>query len=215
MTGAENKRELPDYYEYVARDVIEICNPTEGIWVDLGSGAGPVGFALGELSESFLVLVDPDHDALAEATSRARRSARENCTLAVHGCAEDLPLADNSVDLVVSRGSIFFWDDRAAGIREVHRVLRPGGKAMLGGGLGRDYPAWARQEFIRRKRESQRRKGPEAMREFREIRKSDTFQRWAREAGLSDFRVIGEGGLAPEDADAGVGIWLLFKKENG
>ncbi|MFP4027557.1 MAG: class I SAM-dependent methyltransferase [Candidatus Brocadiia bacterium] len=214
MLDTENEKHLPDYYVCVAQEMIEKCGPDEGIWVDLGSGEGPVGFALAELSESFVVLIDPNGDALAEATSRARRCGCDRGMLAVHGRAEDLPLADGSVDLVVSRGSIFFWEDRPTGIREVHRVLRPGGRAMLGGGLGRDYPLWARREFIRRRRESQRRKGPAAMREFREVRKPETFRGWAREAELSDFRVVGEGGLPPEDADTGVGIWLLFTKEN-
>jgi len=47
-----------------------------------------------------------------------------------------MPLPSESVDLVFSRGSIFFWDDPAQGLQEVYRVLRPGGEAMIGGGRG-------------------------------------------------------------------------------
>ena len=84
---------------------------------------------------------------------------------------------------------------------------------MIGGGLVRAYPAWARQEFIRRQRESQQRKGPEAMQKFREARSRETFERLASEAGLSRFTVLGEGGLDADDPDTGVGIWLRFSKE--
>jgi ubiquinone/menaquinone biosynthesis C-methylase UbiE len=194
--------------------MLEMCEPAEGIWVDLGCGKGPVAFALAELSDSFLVLIDPNREALAGAMAEARRRGIFRRMLAVHGRAESLPLADDSVDLVVSRGSIFFWDDRPAGIREVHRVLRPGGAAMLGGGLGSSYPAWARRAFIRHRRASQRKKGPEAVRKFREVRKPETFRGWATEASLENFRVVGEGGLSPDDPDTGLGIWLLFNKEN-
>lgn len=209
----ETEQKLPDYYPCVARDVMEMCRPREGVWLDLGCGSGPVAFALAELSDSLLVLADPNREALSEAVHRSEELGLRRRTVGVAGRAEELPLADGSVDLVVSRGSIFFWRDRPAGVREVYRVLRPGGRAMLGGGLGSRYPAWARREFIKRRRESQRQKGPEAMRRFRQVRRPETFRQWAEEAGLSDFRVVGEGGLPATDPETGLGIWLLFEKE--
>jgi len=47
------------------------------------------------------------------------------------GVAESLPLPDASVDVVLSTDSFHHWDDRAAGVREVARVLRPGGRFFL------------------------------------------------------------------------------------
>ena len=35
------------------------------------------------------------------------------------------------MDLVVSRGSIYFWEDQGRGLLEILRVLRPGGLAMF------------------------------------------------------------------------------------
>jgi ubiquinone/menaquinone biosynthesis C-methylase UbiE len=208
---AEEK--LPDYYECVARDVVTMCGRQDGVWVDLGSGEGPLAFALSKFTDSVLVLVDPNREPLARAVRRARELGLSGRTVAVVAQAESLPFADESVDLVVSRGSIFFWGDRLAGVREVHRVLRRGGKAMLGGGLGKTYPLWARREFIRRRRESVRKHGRDAVRAFEEVRSRDTFRRWAEEAGLEDFQVVGEAALPEDDPNTGLGLWLIFGKE--
>ena len=215
MASPKAEKNLPDYYACVACDVMQICSPREGVWVDLGCGEGPLAFALAELSDSVLVLVDPNREALARALTKAAELGLSRRTLAVFAQAESLPLADGSVDLVVSRGSVFFWEDRPAGVREVYRVLRPGGKAMLGGGLGSTYPQWARREFIRRRREGVRKQGAKAVRAFKEVRSRDTFRRWAEDAGLEDFEVVGEAALPEDDPDTGLGIWLLFQKETG
>jgi ubiquinone/menaquinone biosynthesis C-methylase UbiE len=45
--------------------------------------------------------------------------------------AEALPLQDASVDLALSTISFHHWQDQTAGIREIARVLRPGGYFIL------------------------------------------------------------------------------------
>ena len=44
---------------------------------------------------------------------------------------EAIPLGDASMDLVVSTTSLGCWQDKAAGLWEVARVLRPGGSCLL------------------------------------------------------------------------------------
>ncbi len=210
---AQQADDLPDYYRCVVHDVMQMCSPQQGVWVDLGCGEGPLGFALAERTDGVLVLLDPDVEALQRALATAAERGLQGRMVPVVGRAESLPLARGCADLVVSRGSIYFWDDPPAGVREVHRALRPGGKAMLGGGLGKTYPLWARREFIRRRRQSVRKKGPEAVRAFEEVRKPETFRRWARQAGLERVQVVGEGALPEDDPDTGLGMWLIFEKD--
>lgn len=212
--GEHHHIKLPSQYAYVADDIVARCKPRAGIWLDVGTGPGGLALALARQAPgSVLVLMDPNPEALGKALQAAGELGLDNRVVPIVGPAEAMPLPDGCVDLVVSRGSIFFWNDPVRGISEAHRVLRPGGEAMIGGGLGREYPAWARREFIRRQRENQRKRGPEAMRRFREVRSPETFQRWAREAGLADFTVTGEGGLDEDCPETGVGIWLRFSKQ--
>ena len=51
---------------------------------------------------------------------------------AIHrGLAESLPLPDASVDLAFSTVSFHHWQDQAAGVREIARVVRPSGHFIL------------------------------------------------------------------------------------
>lgn len=212
----EGNTELPDYYACVAEDVIRLCKPKPGDWLDIGCGPGPVTVALAKRSAaSRFILMDPDASALAKARDAVEQHAEEYRFRFIEGKAESIPLPSESIDLAVSRGSIFFWECQPLGIRETYRVLRPGGVAMLGGGLGSSYPLWARKEFIRRRRENTRKQGKAAMDAFRAARSPDTFRNWARQAGIHEFEILGEGGLGEDDPETGLGVWLIFRKGDG
>jgi ubiquinone/menaquinone biosynthesis C-methylase UbiE len=47
------------------------------------------------------------------------------------GDVASLPFSDASFDVVVSTLSMHHWDDRQAGLAEIGRVLRPGGRALV------------------------------------------------------------------------------------
>jgi trans-aconitate methyltransferase len=49
----------------------------------------------------------------------------------IEGRAEALPLHDASLDAVVSQFGLMFFDDRVAALREMARVLRPGGRLAV------------------------------------------------------------------------------------
>ena len=53
------------------------------------------------------------------------------------GDAERLPFKDNSFDKLWSSGSIEYWPDPVAALREFRRVVKPGGTVLV---VGPDYP---------------------------------------------------------------------------
>ena len=121
-------------YPVIAEQIIRWYGITEGRCLDLGAGTGRLGFAVAEKAPALSVLLYDKSEAMLRIASRDNPDPSRIETM--KGMVEKLPFDDNSVDLVVSRGSVFFWDDQAAGINETYRVLRPGGAACIGGGFG-------------------------------------------------------------------------------
>jgi len=67
-----------------------------------------------------------------DVSSEAIAFCKERGLSDVHlGQAERLPFADSSFDLVTALDVVEHLDDDVAGLREMRRVLRPGGRALL------------------------------------------------------------------------------------
>lgn len=97
-----------------------------GTVLDIGCGTGRLLRAAQlRWPAARLIGVDP--------TAGMLRVARERTPGATfhEGKAEALPLPDASVDLALSTTSFHHWNDHVAGVREVRRVLRPGGHFIL------------------------------------------------------------------------------------
>jgi SAM-dependent methyltransferase len=68
-------------------------------------------------------------------------AARELPNIAtVQGMAEELPFPEAHFDCVISRYSAHHWHDVPAALREVRRVLKPGGRALLIDTAGGETP---------------------------------------------------------------------------
>ena len=61
----------------------------------------------------------------------ARKAGIQNVTFR-EGFAEALPVADGWADVVISNGVLNLMPDKEAGLREMARVLRPGGRLQIG-----------------------------------------------------------------------------------
>ena len=90
--------------------------------LDVGCGTGANLLMLSKFGDA--EGVDVSEDALAF----CRERGLENVKL---GAAEQLPYEDGTFDLVTALDVVEHLDDDLAGLREMRRVLRPGGRVLL------------------------------------------------------------------------------------
>lgn len=96
--------------------------------LDLGSGAGNDVFVARAVvgSAGRVIGVDMVPDMVERAKVNATRLGARNVEFHL-GEIEDLPIADNEVDVVVSNCVLNLVPDKATAFGEIHRVLKPGG----------------------------------------------------------------------------------------
>jgi ubiquinone/menaquinone biosynthesis C-methylase UbiE len=96
--------------------------------VDLGSGSGMDAFLAGTGGE--VVGIDMTEEQLTKARRLAERDEHTNARFE-KGYIEAAPIADGSVDVVISNGVINLCDDKQAVFREIARMLKPGGRMAI------------------------------------------------------------------------------------
>lgn len=101
--------------------------------VDMGSGAGfdTLQAALKVGISGRVIAVDMTPAMRAKAKAGADALGLKNVDVR-DGFLEELPVPDSSVDVVISNGVLNLTPDKEAVMREVYRVLKPGGRFQVG-----------------------------------------------------------------------------------
>jgi arsenite methyltransferase len=115
--------------------------------VDVGCGAGIDTFiAATQVGPGGRVI---GVDMTPEMLERARAGATGFAHVEIReGFAEQLPVEDGWADVVISNGVLNLCPDKTAALREMHRVLRPGGRLQIGDILvQKAIPAGAKRDI--------------------------------------------------------------------
>lgn len=123
-------------YAYYAQKIKEKTDITKGVCLDVGSGGGYLGLALAKITDLDFIFLDISADALEKAKLHIVEDGLQERAKTLLADVHSIPLPDGSVNLVISRGSIPFWQDPTKALKEIYRILAPGGKAYIGGGRG-------------------------------------------------------------------------------
>jgi ubiquinone/menaquinone biosynthesis C-methylase UbiE len=123
-------------YPVIASNIIGSSNIKEGICLDLGCGIASLGIAFAEQTDLMIYAVDISEKMCELSAEKAVRHAVADRLKPVLADVHKLPFEDGFANLIVSRGSVFFWDDLPVVFQEISRALAPGGQAWIGGGFG-------------------------------------------------------------------------------
>ncbi len=146
--GSVRKREalelfrgLPRHYDLLSaalsfgqdprwrRTLVSAVAPARGQRVlDVATGTGMVAAELISRADCSVVGIDQSPEMLAAARARFGRSERGARVQLIEGQAEELPFEDASFDALTFTYLLRYVDDPPATMRELARVLRPGGR---------------------------------------------------------------------------------------
>ena len=98
--------------------------------LEVGFGPG-VGIQLLARSAGYVAGVDASEAMVEQATARNVQAVERGHVDLRHGSVERLPFADNTFDKALAINSMQVWPDAVAGLREIGRVLKPGGRIAL------------------------------------------------------------------------------------
>ncbi len=132
--------------ELEQRLILEFAAPVRGERaLDIGCGDGALTLALWKEGASLVAGCDRDPRMIAAAKGLATRH-RANIGYVI-GRAEQLPFADETFDVLTAVTVLCFVPEPSKALHEMARVLRPGGRVVIGD-LGK-WSLWAASRRIR------------------------------------------------------------------
>jgi ubiquinone/menaquinone biosynthesis C-methylase UbiE len=99
--------------------------------LEVGFGPG-VGIQLLAESAGRVAGVDCSREMVQQARARNAEVVERGAVELRHGSVENLPFEDGTFDAVLAINSMQVWPDVMAGLREVGRVTKSGGRVALG-----------------------------------------------------------------------------------
>jgi ubiquinone/menaquinone biosynthesis C-methylase UbiE len=131
----EARREFTEFLYPVRDAVLDGAALRSGdVLLDVGTGEGLIAFGgLDRLGKSGqVVFCDISQDLLGHCRALAAAAGvLDRCSFVLASADSLDGVPDASVDVVTTRSVLIYVKDKAAALREFHRVLRPGGRVSL------------------------------------------------------------------------------------
>lgn len=193
-----NKNNLQLIYPLLVQQFVDDYDLKDGIALDIGTGPGFLGLELAIITNMKIHFVDINQEALNQAQSSFDSLDLDNEHEFILADVHNMPFENNFADFIMSRGSIWFWSEPEKGLKEIYRILKPGGVAIIGGGLGRYLPKTVRDRILRSLRQG--------LKERNENRPSiEEFEKTVIKSEIPDYKMI-------TDGEPDCGKWVEIRK---
>jgi len=201
---AAAKGALSPVYPGLARQIVSEFHLADkaGLGIDLGGGPGTLVVELIKRTRRmYWINADINPHNFTHFYRNVEAEGLGHRAGAVFADAHALPFRDNYADIVVSRGTFQFWNDKRQAFSEVLRVLKPGGTAFIGRGLP-DAMLPEQARAIRQKHGH----GPK----YDLVETEAELHIVMKKIGVDDYRIRIH--RHPDAPNINYGIWLEFRK---
>ncbi len=113
--------------------VSQLSIPKNGRVLDIATGTGDVALEVAEQTDSSVTIVGEDftQGMLVQGQAKLQKSPHGQRIMLVNAPCEEIPHPDNCFDGITIAFGIRNVVDRQAGLNEMFRVLKPGGRAVI------------------------------------------------------------------------------------
>src|SRR5262245_33821234 len=125
---AKNTAKSIDDFRALAKRIAAQLSPGNAV-LEIAPGPGYLAIELARLGSYEVTGVDISHSFVRIATANAARAGAQ--VTFRHGDAAGLPFAADAFDFIVCRAAFKNFSDPVGALREMHRVLRPGGRTLI------------------------------------------------------------------------------------
>lgn len=130
----ENHREIYDF----GFECVNFAN--DDVILDIGCGGGVNIERFLKLTESNVDGLDYSDVSVSESIKRNQSSVDEGRCRVIQADVSDMPIEDESYDLISAFETVYFWPDIGETFKEVYRVVKPDGQFMIAQGTDGNHP---------------------------------------------------------------------------
>lgn len=186
-------------YSMIADMIKRDTKIIDGRCIDIGCGGGHLGFEIMKITNLDMIFLDNNKEALDIARKRCEEFQYNDRSKMILSSVENMPIKDESCDLIVSRGSLWFWEDKVKSFNEIVRVLRNEGIAYVGCGFGNEE---VRREIYRKMNEVNGEDWEQRRKKFTTGNDIEFYTKILNECKIRNFRI----------KDDEEGLWIIINK---